>query len=195
MGDAEVGELGHARGGARRVRDDHVLRLDVAVHDAAAVRVLERAAQREADPQHVAVAQRALGAQLVQRAPVDELGDQVAGPGVLAGVEDRDDARVVEAPGGQRLAAAALGVAAGRRRDDLDRHGALQALVGGGVDGSEAARAEPRTEPVAAEDELCVDNRGELVRGLHQARFRRDRRRSLRTPCHAGSCRDAAEET
>ena len=56
VGDAEVGQLGHAGRRARRVGDDHVLRLDVAVHDAAAVRVLERAAQREADPQHVAVA-------------------------------------------------------------------------------------------------------------------------------------------
>ena len=83
------------------------------MHDAAAVGVLERAAQREADPQHVAVAEHALGAELVERAAVDQLGDQVARPRVLAGVEDGDHAGVVEPARGQRLAAAALAVAAG----------------------------------------------------------------------------------
>ena len=97
-----------------RVGDDHVLGLDVAVHDAAPVRVLERAAQREADPQHVAVAQHALGAELVERAAVDELGDQVARPSVLAGVEDGDHPGMVEAARGQRLAAAALAAVAAR---------------------------------------------------------------------------------
>ena len=47
--DAEVRELGHAGGSAGRIGDQHVLGLDVAVHDAALVRVLERAAQREPD--------------------------------------------------------------------------------------------------------------------------------------------------
>ena len=49
-----------ARAGARAVGDDHVLRLDVAVDDAALVRVRERVGEREPDPQDVAVRQRAL---------------------------------------------------------------------------------------------------------------------------------------
>ena len=142
------------------------------MHDAAAVRVLERPAQREADPQHVAVAEDALGAELVQRAAMDQLGDQVPGALILAGVEDGDHAGMVEPAGGERLAAAALAV---RRRagDHLHGHGALQALVGRRVDCPEAAGAEPLAEPVPAEDELCGHLRRELVGGLHQARVRR----------------------
>ena len=70
--------------------------------------------------------------ELGERAAVDELGDEVARARVLAGVEDRDDRRVVEPGGGQRLALRARRVAAPRGRDHLDRHGALQPLVGGG---------------------------------------------------------------
>ena len=104
VGDAEVRQLGHAGGAARGVGDEHVLRLDVAVHDAALVRVRERAAQGEADPQHVAVGEQPLGAEFVDRAAVDELGDEVARRVVLAGVEDRDDPGMVEPAGGERLA-------------------------------------------------------------------------------------------
>ena len=58
VGDAEVGQLRRARA-SRLVGDEHVLRLDVAVHDAALVRVPERVGQREPGAQHVAVRQRA----------------------------------------------------------------------------------------------------------------------------------------
>ena len=107
--DAEVGQLRRRARGARPVGDDHVLRLDVAVDDAAPVRVLERVGQREADAQDVAVRQLAGRRERVERAPAHELGDEVAGLGVLAGVEHGDDARVVEPRGGERLARRALG--------------------------------------------------------------------------------------
>ena len=158
-------------GRARRVGDDHVLRLDVAVHDAAAVRVLERAAQREADPQHVAVREHALGAELVERAAVDQLGDQVARP--RRPRRRRRSRRPRDGRAGPAASAsrrAALGIAAAAPDGiTLTATGALQALVGGGVDRAEAAGAEPVAEPVAAEDELGSDLRRELVRGLHQA--------------------------
>ena len=96
VGDAEVGPLGHAGRRARRIGDQHVLGLDVAMHDAALVRVLERAAQREPDRQHVAVAQQAIGVEVVDRAAVDQLRHQVAGLHVLARVEDGDDPGMVE---------------------------------------------------------------------------------------------------
>ena len=58
--DAEVGELRDARAVVRPSGTMTLPRLDVAVDDAAAVGVRERVAQRDADPQHVAVGQRAL---------------------------------------------------------------------------------------------------------------------------------------
>ncbi len=91
------------------VGDDHVLRLDVAVDDAAVVGVRQRVGEREADAQHVAVAERALGLEHVERAAADQLGHEVAAAGILAGVEHGHDPRVVQARRGQRLAAAALG--------------------------------------------------------------------------------------
>ena len=55
----------------------------------------------------------------------------------------------------------------------LTATGRCEALVGGGEDRAEAAGAEPRPEPVAAEDELGADFRGQLVRGVHQTCVRR----------------------
>ena len=75
---------------------------------------------------------------------------------------------MVEATGGQRLALRPRRVAAVRGRDHLHRHRAPEALVGRGEDRSEAAGAESRPEPVAAEDELGADFGGQLVRGVHQ---------------------------
>ena len=90
------------------VRDDHVLRLDVAVDDAALVGVRERVGEREADPQHVAVRQLVGGLELRERAALDQLGDEVAVAVLLAGVEQRDDRVVVEPRHGAGLALGAL---------------------------------------------------------------------------------------
>ena len=77
-----------------------------------------------------------------ERAPLDELGDQVAVRRLAARVEqaDRHDRVVVEPGDRARLALGALRPAAGG--DDLDRHGAAEALVA--RPNAEAARAEPR---------------------------------------------------
>ena len=65
----------------------------------------------------------------------------------------------------------ALADAAARRRDHLDRDVAVQALVARRVDRAEAAGAEPRAEPVAAEDERRRrPSTRRARRGLHQAR-------------------------
>ncbi len=77
--------------------------------DAAVVGVIERVGEREADPQHVAVAERAVALERRQRAAAHELGDQVPLAVLLAGVEDRHDARVVEPRRRQRLALRTLG--------------------------------------------------------------------------------------
>ena len=152
--DPEVGQLGGAEDALVRARADDVRRLDVAVDDAALVGVGERGAQRRADPQHVAVRQLAVAQQVGERRPLDELGDEVDGVLVAAGLVQRDDARVRQPRGGQRLAlAAAVGVVADG--DPLDGDVALEVLVAGAVDDAHPARAEPRAEPVAAEDDLA----------------------------------------
>ena len=164
--DAEVGQLGQPVAVAAAVGDDHVAGLDVAVHDPAPVRVGERVAQRDADAQDVAVRQGAVGHEVAERAPADELGDEVDGVVVAARLVERDDPGVRQARGGLGLA---LGARADRGvvdGDALDRDGALEALVVREPDDAEAARPQPAHEPVAAEDELAV--------AIARARGRRD---------------------
>ena len=152
VGDAEVGQLRRRAARGRAVGHDHVLRLDVAVDDAALVGVVERVGEREADAQHVAVRQLAGRLELGERAALHQLGDEVAAAVLLARVEQRDDRVVVEPRDGAGLALRALGRGPAGR-DDLDRHGAAEALVAGGVDRAEAAGAEARAEPVAPHGE------------------------------------------
>ena len=64
-------------------------------------------AERRADPQDVAVRQRAVAQQVGERRPLDELGDEVDGVLVAAGFVERDDPGVREPRGGQGLALAA----------------------------------------------------------------------------------------
>ena len=138
--------------------------------------------------------QQALGAELVDRAAVDELGHQVARPRVLAGVEDRDDPGMVEPAGGQRLA---LRRASGRRAGPdgitLTATARCEALVGRRVDRPEPARAEPVGRAGSGRGRVGARPRRELVRGLHQARVRRATRRSLRSPCHPETARPATK--
>ena len=104
-GDAEVRYLDITRAGQH-----HVRRLDVAVHDAVAVAVVQRA-QDAVDDLKRALRQQppAVAEQIVQRPAVDVLHHDVghgSGAGhVLAGVVDRDDRRVVERGRGLRLPA------------------------------------------------------------------------------------------
>jgi hypothetical protein len=99
--DPEVHDLDLAGAGQH-----HVGRLDVAVHDAAPVAVVERVEHACGDLQRPLGQQPATGVQqLAQRRAVDVLHDDVghrADPGrVLAGVVDRDDGRMVQR--GRRL--------------------------------------------------------------------------------------------
>ena len=153
LGDAEVGQLRRAAARARHVGDDHVLRLDVAVDDAALVGVGERVGERQPDPQDVAVRQLVRRLELGERAALDQLGDEVAVAVRLAGVEQRDDRVVVEPRDRAGLALGALGLHAGGR-DDLDRDGAPEALVARRVDGRRSrprpSRAPSRYRPIAS---------------------------------------------
>ena len=151
--------------------DDHVLRLDVAVHDAALVRVGERVGEREPGAQHVAVGELAVGLQLGERAALDELGDEVAAVVLLAGVEQPDDAGVIEPRHRPRLPLGALGRRAAGG-DHLDGDRPVEAVVVCGVDRAEPAGPDPRAEAVAAEDDARVDHHGrQFLGGGHAAEF------------------------
>ncbi len=182
VGDAEVEQLGRRAG--RLGRDDHVLRLDVAVDDAAVVRVVERVGETEADPQDVAVAERAVALERRQRAAADQLGDQEPLAAGLAGVEHRHDPRVVEPRRRQRLALGTLGHRA-RSRDDLDRHEPVESFVARREDRAEPAGAQPLAEPVAPQDERSVNDGRKLLRGVHPEALRR------RQPRPSPRCRRA----
>ncbi len=105
-GDAEVHQLGaeFPLGG-----DEDVLRLDVAVDDAARVGVVERLAEVGADLADLAVAERPFAAQPGQGAALDQLGDQQRVAVLLAHLVEGDDARVVESRGRLGLAQAPAG--------------------------------------------------------------------------------------
>ena len=94
--------------------------------------------------------QRAGGLELRERAALDQLGDEVAAAVLLAGVEQRDDRGVVEPRDRARLARA-RSAARPSAGIDLDRDRAAEALVARRVDGAEAAGAEARAQPVAAQ--------------------------------------------
>ena len=97
------------------VAPDHdVLRLDVAVHDAAAVRRGERRGDLGADVHDIAHRQRARGETIAQRHAVHELRRDEVDRARLPDLVDRDDVRMVERRGGARFlleAAAEIGVA------------------------------------------------------------------------------------
>ena len=91
------------------VVDDHVVRLEVAVDDAAAVGEPRRLEDLDRDVDRAdRVERRLLADQLLERAAREVLHRDVVGAVVGAAVVDADDVRVLQAGGGLRLAAEAL---------------------------------------------------------------------------------------
>ena len=136
-GDAEVHDLDHALLG-----DHDVAGLDVAVDDAHVMRVFERVEHAEHHLFGVSLAERAVRLDHVtQRLALDELHHQVRQPlraaavghhGLLAGVVDVDDVRVVHLRHGVRFAAESgqEDLVVGQvGAHDLDRHRTSQARV------------------------------------------------------------------
>ena len=150
--------------------DDDVVRLDVAVDDAVAVRVAERREDlpriRDRDGHR---AQAARADELLERPALDVLHDDEVGAVELAAVEDRDDIRVREPRGMRRLAPEALDellVVRVPRVQHLDRDSAAELLVLGEVDVGHAAAAELARDAVTPREERS----GECVLGRHGCR-------------------------
>ena len=149
----------------RAVRvDEHVVRLDVAVDDAVAMREpqrgedLPRVVDRDRDRRRPA-----RDDQLLQRAAVEVLHRDVVRPLRLAAVVDRDDVRLREPGRVLRLAAEALdellvgGVAV---VEDLDRDAAAELLILREVDVRHPTRAELADDLVAAVEERVDEGVG-----------------------------------
>ena len=129
LGDAEVGDLHPAVAG-----EQHVGRLDVAVDEPGPVGGVERLGDLGGQPGRLPrVDRRRVVEALAQRAPGHQLHHDRLGAVLRAGVVDRDDARVGEAGGGDRLLAepgdeAVVGGEVGV--EQLHRDLAAQDLVG-----------------------------------------------------------------
>ncbi len=141
--------------------------LDVAVHDAARVRGVERPRHLGDDVRGARRVQALLGAhERAQVRALDVAHGDVQGPVVaLARVVDRDDVGVVDRGGGARLAYEALaevGVLGQLRGDELQRDGAVEVELERPVDHAHAAAARDPQDAVAGE---LVS----LVQGGHRA--------------------------
>ena len=142
LGEPEVEDLHVA------VRAHHdVVRLDVAMDEAARMRGRERTGDLDADVDGLARRQRPPLQPLAERLALDELGHHV-GPAVqFAEVVDDQNMRVVQAGRRTRfLMKAAQPVAVGRelRREELDRHRPIQLGIVREIDLAHSARTEPR---------------------------------------------------
>ena len=150
MRDAKVGDQRPA--GARF--EQNVVRLHVAVDDAASVRVGER-------PRHLAQHARGFGGRqgtagtqpLAQRLAVDVAHDEEDEAIRLADAMNGDDVRVRESRGHARLAEESFARCRGAgevRREHLDGHVAIELHVAREVDDAHAAAAELALERVLA---------------------------------------------
>ncbi len=124
----------------------HVLRLDVAVHQAGVVDGGDGAAQILADQGRFARAERTVRAQqLFERGPADQFHPQADAPFVRLGAVDGDDVVVFDAGEAAAFAQHAAGLAIGRQAADaqqLHRDFAIQLRVAGAIHLAERAFAD-----------------------------------------------------
>ena len=163
LGQSEVGDL-HAAA----VVEQDVLRLDVAVHHADAVRGGQAVQRLGQDAQRLAHREGALRVHLMTQVhAVDVLHDQIVQPVVLAGVVHLHDVGVGDGRGGLGLAPEpfdellAVGALRQLGMHDLDGHRAIQPLVRGLVDRGHAAFGDAADNTVSSLDHKSIgDIRG-----------------------------------
>ncbi len=110
----------------------NVFGLDVAVEDVARMRGLKRFGELRADLDDALRVERAIEQQRAQRAALHQLHHQKNALAVLAHLIDSRDSRMMQARRGTRLRQhlrTSFGRARGDIRENLDGHGAKQALV------------------------------------------------------------------
>jgi tRNA A-37 threonylcarbamoyl transferase component Bud32 len=152
LGDAEVEHL-HEVAAVGPAEDEDVLRLQVAVHDAALVRRPEGPADLQEDGDRPGQRHRPVPVEDARQAlPVERLHDEVGLP--LRGVpevEDLDDVLLPDLAGGPRLVLEAvhqLGVVGVLGPEHLHGHPLAQRDVLGEVDAPHAPLAQPRQHAV-----------------------------------------------
>ena len=146
QGDAEVGDQGGA------VLEQRVLRLDVAMDDALAVRVVERRGHLPREPERLVHRELPVAAQPgAQRFPGHVRHDVVEQPVGLARVDQPEDVRVLEIGGDLDLGQEALAAEDGGELgvEDLDRDLAAVLQVLGEIDRGHAALAQLAHEAIA----------------------------------------------
>ena len=179
---AEVEQL-RARSG-----EHDVAGLQIAMHDAGAMRRVERLGDLNRDGQRLVDRQRAAFEPGRQRLAVDQLHDEKRHALVLADVVERADVRVRQARDRPRLALeplAELGVGGQCCRQDLDRDGAIEPRVARPIDLAHPAGAEQRHDLVRSQPrsgwehvvscpESASSTQARGRRGAHRARAGRD---------------------
>ncbi len=150
--DAEVGDLRAVLG-----VDDHVVRLEVAMDDAALVRELGRAKDLDAEVDRAGGQQRpVLRDDLLQRAALEMLHRDVVGAVPLTAVVHRHDVRVLQAGGTRRLAPEPLDELRVLREapvQDLQRDITAELQVLGAIHVRHPARADPLEDAIATIDD------------------------------------------
>ena len=158
LGDPEVEDLGPPVAG-----QEQVLRLEVAVDDAALVRRRQAARHRGGDLRRPPRRQRPAGEPRPQGLALQQLGHQIRRAVVAADVVHGEDGGVVERRDGARLGLeAAQAVGAGRqvRRQHLDRDLAAEPLVARAVDDPHAAGPDGREDLVRPQTGAGLDKHG-----------------------------------
>ena len=178
-------------GPARADVHEHVGRLDVAVDQARGVRCVERGGDRGDDRGDPGGRQRALAAQQAAGVAAGHVahGDEQHA-GRLAGLEHRDDVRVVDGGRGPRLADEPLpeGLVLGQARaQHLQGDRAAEPLVVGAEDDGHAAGPDALLQPVAGDPGAGAEPAGRVRQGagrvVRRSLTHRSSRVSPSIPC------------
>ena len=146
-----------------RPGEHDVARLEIAVDDAAVVRVLHAGQHLAHDLDRLTHRQTAFD-QVLERGPFDVLHRDVVGAVHVPAIEDADHVGVLEPRGGGGLPPKPLHellVLRKARMQELQRYPSVEHRVLGAPDVGHSAGAEPSQQPVAAGDDR-------VVRELHQ---------------------------
>jgi hypothetical protein len=169
---ARLGHLGRARAGDAEVGhlcvpevvDDHVVRLEVPVDHAVAMREARGLEDLQPQVDHALLRQRRLrGHDVLERSTRQELHRDVVGALVLTAVEDAHHVRMVQAGGRLGLAAEALDeflVLGEAAMEHLDRDLAAQVGVLRAIHVGHPAGADPAQDAVAPVDERVAGHLG-----------------------------------